>query len=236
MSASIYYVEDDQNIRELACYALEQAGFETRGFSSAEGFVAACERSLPKLILLDIMLPGTDGLALLRQLRLHSLTRDLPIMMITARGTELDVVSGLEAGADDYLIKPFGMMELISRVNALLRMAARGGGKTDGEATPALVYGALSLEPGRHRVKADGREVELTAKEFSLLHTLMKQPERVFTRGQLLEQVWGYEYGEGTRTVDVHIQTLRQKLGVAGAQIGTVRGVGYRLRASEPKG
>jgi two-component system alkaline phosphatase synthesis response regulator PhoP len=234
MSTLIYYVEDDQNIRELACYALEQAGFEARGFPSAEGFVAACEKKSPKLILLDIMLPGTDGLALLRQLRLHSLTRNLPIMMITAKGTELDVVSGLEAGADDYLIKPFGMMELISRVNALLRMAARGStGKSDEEALPALVYGALSLEPGRHRVKADEREIELTAKEFSLLHMLMKQPERVFTRGQLLEQVWGYEYGEGTRTVDVHIQTLRQKLGAAGAQIGTVRGVGYRLKAHE---
>jgi two-component system alkaline phosphatase synthesis response regulator PhoP len=234
MSTSVYYVEDDQNIRELACYALEQAGFETRGFSSAEGFVAACEKRPPKLILLDIMLPGTDGLALLRQLRLHTLTRDLPIMMITAKGTELDVVSGLEAGADDYLIKPFGMMELISRVNALLRMAARGSvGKTEEEASPALVYGALSLEPGRHRVKSGEREVELTAKEFSLLHTLMRQPERVFTRGQLLEQVWGYEYGEGTRTVDVHVQTLRQKLGAAGAQIGTVRGVGYRLKAHE---
>ncbi|MDR2587273.1 MAG: response regulator transcription factor [Coriobacteriales bacterium] len=234
MSTLIYYVEDDQNIRELACYALEQAGFEVRGFPNAEGFVAACERKSPKLILLDIMLPGTDGLALLRQLRLHTLTRNLPIMMITAKGTELDVVSGLEAGADDYLIKPFGMMELISRVNALLRMAARGAaGKSDEEALPALVYGALSLEPGRHRVRVDEREVELTAKEFSLLHMLMRQPERVFTRGQLLEQVWGYEYGEGTRTVDVHIQTLRQKLGAAGAQIGTVRGVGYRLKAHE---
>jgi two-component system alkaline phosphatase synthesis response regulator PhoP len=228
MSEMIYYVEDDQNIRELACYALEQAGFETVGFADAGGFIAACKKRRPSLILLDIMLPGTDGLTLLRELRLTAEVRSLPIMMITARGTELDIVSGLEAGADDYLTKPFGMMELISRVNALLRMAARG---SDSPPPPALVCGALSLEPECHRVTVNEREIELTAKEFALLNTLMEHPERVFTRSQLLERVWGYEYGEGTRTVDVHIQTLRQKLGAAGVQVGTVRGVGYRLRA-----
>jgi two-component system alkaline phosphatase synthesis response regulator PhoP len=228
MSALIYYVEDDQNIRDLACYALEQAGFEAVGFAEADGFVTVCKKRPPNLILLDIMLPGTDGLTLLRELRLTAGLRDLPIMMITARGTELDVVFGLEAGADDYLAKPFGMMELISRVNALLRMAARG---SDTNTLPVLICGALVLEPERHRVLVDEREVDLTAKEFSLLSTLMAHPERVFTRSQLLEKVWGYEYGEGTRTVDVHIQTLRQKLGTAGAQIGTVRGVGYRLKA-----
>jgi two-component system alkaline phosphatase synthesis response regulator PhoP len=227
MSALIYYVEDDQNIRDLACYALEQAGFEATGFPDASGFVATCEKRVPDLLLLDIMLPGTDGLTLLKELRVNARLRDLPIMMITARGTELDIVCGLEAGADDYLTKPFGMMELISRVNALLRMAARGGDK---RSLPVFSCGALSLEPERHRVLADGQEIDLTAKEFSLLQTLMEHPERVFTRSQLLERVWGYGYGEGTRTVDVHVQTLRQKLGVAGAQIGTIRGVGYRLR------
>jgi two-component system alkaline phosphatase synthesis response regulator PhoP len=229
-TALIYYVEDDLNIRELACYALEQAGFETKGFPNAEGFIKTCEQRRPHLILLDIMLPGTDGLALLKELRLHLTLRDIPIMMITARGTELDVVTGLEIGADDYLTKPFSMMEFISRVNALLRIAARSGNAPT-EAAPILICGALTLEVQRHRVLAGDREIgDLTAKEFALLRTLMEYPERVFTRGQLLEMVWGYDYGEGTRTVDVHIQTLRQKLGEAGAQIGTVRGVGYRLR------
>jgi two-component system alkaline phosphatase synthesis response regulator PhoP len=182
------------------------------------------------------MLPGIDGLTLLRELRANARLRDLPIMMITARGTELDVVCGLEAGADDYLTKPFGMMELISRVNALLRMAARGSDRSDRGVSSALVCGMLTLEPEQHRVTVSGRECDLTAKEFALLQTLMEHPERVFTRGQLLERVWGYEYGEGTRTVDVHIQTLRQKLGEAGAQVGTVRGVGYRLRSCGPEG
>jgi two-component system alkaline phosphatase synthesis response regulator PhoP len=236
VSASIYYVEDDQNIRDLACYALEQSGFAATGFPDATGFVTTCEKRVPDLILLDIMLPGIDGLTLLRELRANARLRDLPIMMITARGTELDVVCGLEAGADDYLTKPFGMMELISRVNALLRMAARGNDRGDRDTAVALVCGMLTLEPERHRVTVDGRECDLTAKEFALLQTLMEHPERVFTRGQLLERVWGYEYGEGTRTVDVHIQTLRQKLGEAGAQVGTVRGVGYRLRSCGPEG
>jgi two-component system alkaline phosphatase synthesis response regulator PhoP len=230
VSALIYYVEDDQNIRDLACYALEQSGFETVGFPDAAGFIPICEKRMPDLLLLDIMLPGTDGLTLLREVRANVRLCDLPIMMITARATELDLVCGLEAGADDYLAKPFGMMELVSRVNALLRMAARGRDRSEREGGNAFVCGALTLEEPQHRVLADGREVDLTAKEFALLRTLMGQPERVFTRGQLLERVWGYEYGEGTRTVDVHIQTLRQKLGEAGAQIGTVRGVGYRLR------
>jgi two-component system alkaline phosphatase synthesis response regulator PhoP len=232
MNALVYYVEDDLNIRELACYALEQAGFETRGFPGAEGFIRTCEQRRPNLVLLDIMLPGTDGLALLKELRLHAMMRDVPVMMITARGTELDIVTGLESGADDYLTKPFGMMELISRVNALLRMAARGGnGVGFAGDSPMLSYGELTLEAQRHRVSVAGREIDdLTAKEFALLRTLMEYPERVFTRSQLLELVWGYDYGEGTRTVDVHIQTLRQKLGAAGARIGTVRGVGYRLK------
>jgi two-component system alkaline phosphatase synthesis response regulator PhoP len=231
VSALIYYVEDDQNIRDLACYALEQSGFETAGFPDATGFIPLCERRVPDLILLDIMLPGVDGLTLLRELRASTRLRDLPIMMITARGTELDVVCGLEAGADDYLTKPFGMMELISRVNALLRMAARGSDRSDRSAPSVLSCGTLMLEPERHRVSVGDEEIELTAKEFALLKMLMEYPERVFTRSQLLERVWGYGYGEGTRTVDVHIQTLRQKLGAAGAQIGTVRGVGYRLRS-----
>jgi two-component system alkaline phosphatase synthesis response regulator PhoP len=230
MSALVYYVEDDTNIRELASYALGQAGLEIRGFAEADSFFAACAQSSPSLVILDIMLPGMDGLDILRRLRHDARTGDLPIMMLTARGTELDVVAGLEAGADDYLVKPFSMMELVSRVKALLRMAARGQGSG---APSSLSHGPLILDLAQHRVLAEGREVVLTVKEFALLETFMEQPGRVFTRSQLLERVWGYDYGEATRTVDVHIQTLRQKLGFAGAHIKTVRGVGYRLATDE---
>jgi two-component system alkaline phosphatase synthesis response regulator PhoP len=233
-SPTVYYVEDDQNIRDLACYALGQAGLRAVGLADASALYEACRERVPDLVILDIMLPGTDGLDILRQLRQSARLGDLPVMMLTARGTELDVVTGLEAGADDYLAKPFSMMELVSRVNALLRMAARGFRLSAPEPPPALCCGALVLEPRFHRVRSDGREVALTLKEFALLQALMEQPGRVFTRTQLLEQVWGYDYGEGTRTVDVHIQTLRQKLGGPGAQVETVRGVGYRMGGTAP--
>jgi len=225
--STIYYVEDDRNIRELTCYALTQAGFKATGFPRAAGFIAACDEQLPDAILLDIMLPDTSGLELLRGLRSHEATRAVPIMMLTAKGTELDIVTGLEQGADDYLAKPFGMMELISRVNALLRMASRGGAATAAPNT-ALTNGPVTLEPARHRVTVAGAEVGLTAKEFALLHVFMEHPGLVFTRGQLLQQVWGLDYAQSTRTVDVHIRTLRQKLGDAGVLVQTVRGIGYR--------
>ena len=224
----VYFVEDDQNIRELTGYALEQAGFRVEGFADAQGFLARCDKQPPTLVLLDIMLPGVDGLALLRSLRQRAATAKLPIMMVTAKDSELDVVTGLESGADDYLTKPFSMMELISRVNALLRMAARA---TEPRPSDRIQNGSLCLDVEQHCVTASGADVQLTAKEFDLLHALMKRPGVVLTRSRLLNMVWGYDFADSSRTVDVHIQTLRRKLGESGNQIETVRGVGYRLKA-----
>ncbi|MEG0070694.1 MAG: response regulator transcription factor [Raoultibacter sp.] len=227
----IYYVEDDTNIRDLAVYALRQAGFESCGFSCACDFFAALKKQAPELVLLDIMLPETDGLEILRILRSDPATKFLPVMMLTAKGTEYDTVSGLDAGADDYLSKPFGMMELVSRVNALLRRASEPAACLQ----DALVCDGISLSVTAHTVAAEGHPVVLTLKEFDLLKTLMQHEGQVLTRDQLLESVWGITYAGGTRTVDVHVQTLRQKL--AAAQpcvdrcIHTVRGVGYSIKS-----
>lgn len=235
----IYYVEDDPNIRELASYALRQAGFEAACFPDAEGFFAACAERVPDLVLLDIMLPGMDGLEILRRLRADGATEHVPVMMLTAKGTEYDKVSGLDAGADDYLAKPFGMMELISRVNALLRRAARPavGGAAAADAGDELRGGAIVLSPSRHEVSAGGQPVTLTLKEFELLRVLMANEGLVLTRAQLLEKVWGVTFAGETRTVDAHVKTLRQKLAAAcpGADeaVGTVRGVGYRFRGAD---
>lgn len=235
----IYYVEDDPNIRELASYALRQAGFEAACFPDAEGFFAACAERVPDLVLLDIMLPGMDGLEILRRLRADGATEHVPVMMLTAKGTEYDKVSGLDAGADDYLAKPFGMMELISRVNALLRRAARPavGGSAAADAGDELRGGAIMLSPSRHEVSAGGQPVTLTLKEFELLRVLMANEGLVLTRAQLLEKVWGVTFAGETRTVDAHVKTLRQKLAAAcpGADesVGTVRGVGYRFRGAD---
>lgn len=224
----IYYVEDDTNIRDLTIYALKQAGFEARGFPCASEFFAACADRTPDLILLDIMLPETDGLEILRLVRQDAAMKNTPVMMLTAKGTEFDTVCGLDAGADDYLAKPFGMMELVSRVNALLRRASALSKGPDGD---ELAAGPIVLTSSAHTVTVDGKLVALTLKEFDLLRALMSNEGRVLSRGQLLEDVWGITYVGETRTVDVHIQTLRQKLsqakkGVEGA-ITTVRGVGY---------
>lgn len=228
----IYYVEDDTNIRDLTVYALKQAGFEARGFAAAGSFFAACKECLPKLVLLDIMLPEIDGLEILRMLREDEATKHVPVMMLTAKGTEFDTVSGLDAGADDYLAKPFGMMELVSRVNALMRRASVPAA----EPHDNLVCGPIELSTSAHTVTVDGQFVTLTLKEFDLLHTLMKNIGHVLTRRQLLEDVWGVTYVGETRTVDVHIQTLRQKLASvsegADAPIQTVRGVGYCIKQS----
>lgn len=214
----IYYVEDDTNIRDLTLYALRQAGFEAAGFAEASSFFAACEEQPPELVLLDIMLPGTDGLGVLRQVRESAALRSVPVMMLTAKGTEFDKVSGLDAGADDYLAKPFGMMELVSRVNALLRRARASAFATpDGMPREAYEAGPIVLDAEAHVVTVGGSPVTLTPKEFDLLRVLLQNAGRVLTRARLLEDVWDVTYVGETRTVDVHIQTLRQKLAAADA-------------------
>lgn len=229
----IYYVEDDTNIRDLTVYALKQAGYEARGFPGAEEFFAACKEETPELILLDIMLPEIDGLEILRMVRDDAAMKTLPVIMLTAKGTEYDTVMGLDAGADDYLAKPFGMMELVSRVNALLRRVSMPATTVGDE----LVAGPIVLTASAHTVTVGGEPVTLTLKEFELLRALMASEGRVLSRSQLLEEVWGITYVGETRTVDVHIQTLRQKLsrvkpGVEAA-ITTVRGVGYCFKDPE---
>lgn len=221
----IYYVEDDTNIRDLTVYALKQAGYEARGFPGAEEFFAACKEETPELILLDIMLPEIDGLEILRMVRDDAAMKTLPVIMLTAKGTEYDTVMGLDAGADDYLAKPFGMMELVSRVNALLRRVSMPATTVGDE----LVAGPIVLTASAHTVTVGGEPVTLTLKEFELLRALMASEGRVLSRSQLLEEVWGITYVGETRTVDVHIQTLRQKLGPCGDCIETIRGFGYRI-------
>ena len=219
----IYYVEDDQNIRDLVVYTLRQTGLEARGFSAAGAFFTAMQEAQPELILLDIMLPGEDGLSILRKLRALPQTSVIPVIMITAKDTEYDTVVGLDAGADDYISKPFGMMELVARVKAMLRRTAA---KVDAE---SVTVGELTVDARRHVVTVAGEPIALTLKEFELLRFLMENRGVAFTREKLLERVWDLGYGGGTRTVDVHVQTLRQKLGTAGAMVETVRGVGYRF-------
>lgn len=229
----IYYVEDDTNIRELALYALRQSGLEAEGFPQAVPFFEACRAHVPDLVLLDIMLPGTDGLQILEQLRRDPQTAAVPVMMLTAKGTELDKVIGLDAGADDYLAKPFGMMELVSRCKALLRRARLSGPGPDS----TLACGPIKMDVAAHEVRVDGHAVELTLKEFELLRALMTHEGQALSRSQLLEDVWNITFPGETRTVDAHVQTLRHKLSVAcpGADrlIQTVRGVGYRIKHPE---
>ena len=219
----IYYIEDDANIRELVVYTLNQTGLTARGFSDSTAFFSAMQEEKPSLILLDIMLPGEDGLSILKKIRASAATTTLPVMMITAKTAEYDKVTGLDLGADDYIAKPFGMAELVARVKALLR---RSGMKTGAD---RLVCGDLAVDIAKHTVTVGKIGVQLTYKEFSLLACLMESAGRAFTREQLLETVWGYDYEGGTRTVDVHVQTLRTKLGACGSYIETVRGVGYRF-------
>lgn len=218
----IYYIEDDNNIRDLVVYTLGQAGFEAHGFADAEQFYAACKNKKPVLVLLDIMLPNEDGLSILKTLKADVKTAQIPVIMVTAKGTEYDKVIGLDLGADDYIAKPFGMMELVARVKALLRRTV--------PQSVTFTSGDLMLDTRRHMVTVKNEAVVLTLKEFELLNLLMENSGMAFTREHLLATVWDYDYGGGTRTVDVHIQTLRQKLGECGAMIETVRGVGYRFR------
>lgn len=219
----IFCVEDDDAIRELMIYTLQSAGFEARGFTGGDAFFEALQEEKPELVMLDIMLPGEDGISILKKLRAQTATSDIPVIMATAKGTEYDRVIGLDLGADDYLSKPFGMMEMVARIRAVLRRSDRGK-------TPALLRaGELELNTETYAVSVKGERVQLTLKEYKLLHTFMENPGRVYTRDQLLEMVWGADYIGETRTVDVHIGTLRMKLGECGDYIETVRGVGYRL-------
>lgn len=220
----IYLVEDDDSIRELVLYTLHTTGFEAEGFRNAADFWQALEKELPQLVLLDIMLPDEDGLHILKRLRAGAETADLPVMMLTAKSSEYDRVVGLDSGADDYMPKPFGMMELVSRVRALLRRVAKPAAEDK-----LFTAGSLAVDVKRRAVTVDGEPVILTYKEFELLCYLLENRGVVLSRDQILTKIWDYNYSGETRTVDVHIRTLRQKLGDAGALIETVRGVGYRL-------
>lgn len=220
----IFCVEDDSGVRDLMVYTLRSAGYEAKGFADGESLFLALRTERPELIMLDIMLPGEDGISLLKRLRLQTETAAIPVIMATAKGTEYDRVIGLDSGADDYLSKPFGMMEMLSRIRAVLRRTSAGN------AVRTFRIDGLHLNPETYTVSADGERLRLTRKEYSLLRVLMETPERVFPREQLLEIVWGMAYMGESRTVDVHIGTLRTKLGRYGAYIETVRGIGYRMR------
>lgn len=219
----IFCVEDDAGIRDLMIYTLNASGFRAVGFENAREFYAALADDTPELIMLDIMLPGEDGISILKRLKADARTADIPVIMATAKGNEYDKVIGLDLGADDYLAKPFGMMEMASRVRAVLRRSGRAAEKQ------LIRVGGLEMNLGEHIVTADGIRVQLTLKEFELLHTFMTTPGRAFTREQLLSSVWCEDFLGETRTVDVHVGTLRQKLGSCGKYIRTVRGVGYKL-------
>ena len=218
----IYCVEDESAIRDLMVYTLQVSGFDAQGFENDAVFWAAMKEQRPELIILDVMLPGEDGLTILRKLRSSPVTTDIPVIMATAKDREYDKVIGLDSGADDYLAKPFGMMEMVSRIKAVLRRA--------GNRQPMILsYGMLVLDENRHAVTIDGKAVLLTLKEYELLKLFMESPGRVFTRDNILSSVWGVDFAGETRTVDVHIGTLRTKLEKAGDYIRTVRGVGYKL-------
>lgn len=219
----IYYIEDDVNIRELVVYTLRNTGFQAVGFENGEKLFQALQSTIPRLILLDIMLPGDDGIKILKKLRSDIITKKIPVIMLTAKGAEYDKIVGLDMGADDYITKPFGMMELISRIKAVLRRSV------EHEEAELYCFGAVQLNTRSHIVTVYNEHIELTLKEFELLKLLMKNSGAVLTRDMLLDTIWGYGFDGETRTIDVHIRTLRQKMGDAGKIIETVRGVGYRI-------
>ena len=218
----VYCVEDDSAIRDLMVYTLRASGFEAMGFENDTGFWAAMKKQRPEMILLDVMLPGEDGLTILRKLRSSPVTSDIPVIMATAKDSEYDKVIGLDSGADDYLAKPFGMMEMVSRIKAVLR---RAGNRQN----LVLSCGMISMDENKHTVTVDGKPVMLTLKEYELLKLLMESPGKVFTRDNILQSVWGIDFSGETRTVDVHIGTLRTKLEKAEGCIKTIRGVGYKM-------
>ena len=220
---SVYIVEDDDaSIRELEIYALKNSEFEVTGFESGKSLMAQLEIKVPDIILLDIMLPEEDGLAILSTIRQTGAYADIPVIMVTAKTSEIDAVKGLDLGADDYITKPFGVMELVSRVKAVLRRSAK-------KVKTVLVYKNIELDENKHTVLVDGAEVDLTYKEYEILKHLIRNKGIVLTRDRLMEIVWGYNFEQGNRTVDVHIQSLRKKLGTAGEHIKTIRNVGYKV-------
>lgn len=221
-SQLVYIVEDDTSIRELEMYALKNANFSVMGFEDGASFLKELDKRIPDIILLDIMLPQGDGLQLLNQIRSTAQYSDIPVVMVTAKTSEIDAVKGLDMGADDYIAKPFGVMELVSRVKAILR-------RTEKKAKPVLAYKNIELDEGRHTVMVNGSEMELTYKEYEILKHLIRNRGIVLSRDRLMEIVWGYNFEQGNRTVDVHIQSLRKKLGDAGEHIKTIRNVGYKV-------
>lgn len=225
----IWCVEDDTSIRDIEVYALMSTGFEAKGFEDGNSFWAALQEEKPELVVLDVMLPGMDGVTLLKMMKETKEFRDIPVIMATAKGTEYDKIQSLDLGADDYLVKPFGIMEMVSRVKAVLRRCNRTN------ETDRFEIGGLMLNSNEHTVSVDGERVLLTYKEYELLRLFLSQPGHAFTREQLLSHVWNTDFVGETRTVDMHIRTLRQKLGVYGNMIETVRNVGYRLEGKHGK-
>ena len=219
----IWCVDDENTIREIEVYTLEQTGFTARGFADGVSMLEALKTEIPELIILDIMMPELDGIEVLKRLRSESSYKDIPVIMATAKGTEMDKIGGLNSGADDYLVKPFGVMEMVARVNAVLRRTTKVVHTDD------ITVGAITLKEKEHKVIIEGKKIELTFKEFEMLKLFMENSGLVFSRDKLMSEIWGMDYIGETRTVDMHIKTLRQKLGNAGGQIKTVIGVGYRL-------
>lgn len=222
MNKLIYIVEDDTSIKELESYALINSDFSVGAFDRAKGLYSALEDNIPALIILDIMLPDEDGLSILKKLRSTPMYKSIPVIMVTAKSNEIDAVKGLDAGADDYITKPFGVMELVSRVKAVLR-------RTQYTPTDNIAYKGLLIDEAKHTVYLDDSVIELTYKEFEILKLLIINKGIVLTRDKLMESIWGYDFEQGNRTVDVHIQSLRKKLGPAGEWIKTIRNVGYKV-------
>lgn len=222
----IWCVDDDSTIRDIEIYTLIQTGFQAKGFADGTSVLDALKTETPDLIVLDIMLPGKDGVEVLKEIRANPSTRKIPVIMATAKGTEMDRIQGLDTGADDYLVKPFGVMEMVSRIKAVLR---RCGAADSGEQISLF---EITLNDREHFVTVDGEKVALTLKEFEMLKLFMKNPGTVFSRDRLLSEIWGSDYLGESRTVDMHIKTLRKKLGNAGAHIETVIGVGYRMEGN----
>ena len=227
----IFCVEDEQNICELEVYTLQSVGMEAQGCGSGRELFALLEKQVPELIVLDIMLPDEDGVSILRRLRADKHYANIPVIMATAKGSEFDKVKGLDSGADDYITKPFGMLEMVARIKAVLRRCAAPRSSEDEE--EIIRIGQLEVNQLEHKVSVGGSEVVLTLKEYELLRKFLQHPGIVFSRDKLLNDIWGYEFSGETRTVDVHIRTLRQKLGDAGELIETIRGVGYRMAAAK---